>query len=65
MIKQTIYTNPDNGNIWCVTLENGKEFICTYDPEQIDLTMTDDWRESIKESSGENIAVIRVSEAEN
>ncbi len=65
MIKQTIYTNPDDGSVWCVTVERGAEFTATYNPDEIAQSLTPEWREAIKDASGENIAVIRVSEAES
>jgi hypothetical protein len=74
MLKFTIYHSPDyyaiGSTIWCITLEwkdesNRAHFHSICDSVGISRMLSTDSIEALRESTGQNIAFIRVSEAES
>ena len=74
MLKFTIYHSPDyyaiGSVIWCITLEwkdrdNRTHFHSICDSVGISRMLSADSIEALRESTGQNIAFIRVSEAES
>jgi hypothetical protein len=73
MVKFTIYHSPDyyaiGSVIWCITLEwtenNRTYFHSICDSVGISRMLSTDSIEALRESTGQNIAFIRVSEAES
>jgi hypothetical protein len=74
MLKFTIYHSPDYyaiaSVIWCITLEwidqdNRQHFHSIADSVGISRMLSTDSIEALRESTGQNIVFIRVSEAES
>ena len=70
MIKINQFVSPSNGSIWCVTLEwtddNGKpRFHSEECPTRINNILSRDALDALKETTGQNIAMIINSEEPN
>lgn len=67
MIKLTQYINPVDSAVWCVTVEytdenNKPVFTALYDIQDIAIALSDEYKEQLKEQTGQNIATVYISE---
>jgi hypothetical protein len=70
MVKINQFIAPSNGAVWCISVEyvnaeNKPVYKAYYDAFTIELIQSEQWREQLKENTGQNIALITVSEEPN
>lgn len=69
MVKINQFVAPSNGQLWCINIEyvgaNGPVNYSHYDNADINNALSPDGIEYLKEQSGQNIALITVSEEPN